>query len=118
MITLPPLKDALPIIRKAFDNKELQMFNEGGSKLPKYSGPCAIGVLLSPEDREFLDKFHPDEAITGIEDIIIECSQEAKVFRTLQHYHDVVVTTPNDKVTKAFIELFETKLTSLEEQCL
>lgn len=52
--SLPPIREMLVTIRRAFDNKELQMFN-GQSRQGLYSGPCAIGVCMTEEQREYGD---------------------------------------------------------------
>lgn len=53
--TMLDLKTMLPIIRKAFDEKTLQMFTWRPREECLYSGPCAIGVCLTPEQRDEFD---------------------------------------------------------------
>lgn len=48
----------LPIIREAFANKTLQMFNEEQCKASPsclYQGPCAVGVVLPDDLRLYFD---------------------------------------------------------------
>lgn len=47
----------LPKVRAAYEAKTLQAQTHAGKKtLPKYAGPCAIGVLLPEDLRERLDR--------------------------------------------------------------
>lgn len=61
------LKTMLPVIRKAFDEKTMQMFtqpDEEGPRLCKYAGPCAIGVCLTKsQQKRFDNSWRPDSSL-------------------------------------------------------
>lgn len=67
-----PVKQVARRALEAYQNNELQFqkspetWRRYGTKvLCQYSGPCAIGVSLSPEDRNRLDKFYMGDTSIG-----------------------------------------------------
>lgn len=106
------LRESLPIIREAFDRKELQMFklNPG---VCSYDGPCAIGVLIDTERRTKLCGTVHHLRTTG-QVIIID--DEFKHFNNLQRMHDSACT---DFYNRDAAKLkFEELLISLEQEYL
>lgn len=58
------LKTMLPVIRKAALNRELQFQNPNTDRSEcLYSGPCAIGICLTPGQRALLDAPLLEEAL-------------------------------------------------------
>ena len=118
------ISEMLPIIRKAFDNKELQYQKEklvdniGPSCL--YSGPCAIGVCLTKEQRKYCDsESHGDTSVGYLlaEEIFIANEDEADDLRRLQEVHDTQITY-FDQVGYDDIPDFEKFLSELEKKYL
>lgn len=99
----------LPLIRDAFDREALQVFNIGAYRGCTYVGPCALGVCIRPEDREYYDNiedyiFYDDEdkdasISAAASDLTNEglfefnSNEEADDFITLQVLHDNASTT-------------------------
>lgn len=98
------MKTALPIIRKAYENEELQMFKLGSYDGCLYAGPCAIGSCIPKEQRAYYDK--ADEYITSYDETCsgpwstavdelykhgffsFDSAEEALDFAELQSAHD------------------------------
>lgn len=115
------LVDMLPIIRKAFDNKELQMFQDDDSGICLYSGPCAIGVCLDKEQQDALDNsFLFDnnniEVYMNADMIDFKANQQIDII-LLQYYHDNVITS---KCVNRSIKIqeFDNLLKRLEKEYL
>lgn len=113
-IELPPLKEALPKIRAAFEAGELQaQINQAEGIAPQYSGPCAIGVLMSGIDQSRLDRGIDGQY--GIETLIrenhVKASDSPADFGKLQYAHDNWLRHPAQPLAK---EYFVTVLTELE----
>lgn len=64
-ITIPPRAVAIPALLAAIDAGQLQAQRPGFSGACSYSGPCAIGAMLPPEDRATLDAQPYSTAISG-----------------------------------------------------
>jgi hypothetical protein len=81
------MREMLPTIRKAFDEKSLQMFkaeeNEGTPGC-FYSGPCAIGVCLDEDVQHYLD---------GLSESLAEDSTDINT-----HFNEGRVTTGDDPI--------------------
>lgn len=104
------LKTSLSVIRKAFDNKELEMFtNPGGCT---YSGPCVIGVLFDEHTRRYLDVL-PNYTLRDLVElgIISVPIEQLCDFSQLQIIHDSCLLNNH-------IEIFEKCLRRLEDKYL
>jgi hypothetical protein len=97
------MKDALPLIRAAFDAKELQMFTAKPGSKCLYEGPCAVGILLDEDTRKDFD------AVRGVQGTSVETlyrtrrikfpARELADWTRLQQAHDsVVINTGLDGV--------------------
>ena len=115
------VKDSLPTIREAFENKTLQMFKPYAS--PKdskctYSGPCAVGACMTEEERTFCD----DQLWYGVyslvnNNVIHTHHKDADVFAVLQNLHDSArLKIENVPEFDRAVKLFGDKLTELEAQ--
>lgn len=92
MIVLPPMRDAIPLIWKAFNAQELQ-----AQKKPRagvggmYSGPCAIGALLTEQERLDLDSISIYMGINTVvrqEYVVLTNPSELSDYERLQIAHD------------------------------
>jgi hypothetical protein len=98
------LKEMLPTIREAFDNKSLQMFTSPSNTTElvrcKYAGPCAIGVCLSEEDRAIFDAGVNTSAWTLLSNTL---GEEANLFVAPENQHDDIadLQTSHDAATRA-----------------
>src|SRR5690349_10597365 len=89
------IKTALPIMRQAFDNKELQMFrvHDRHNRGCYYNGPCAIGVCLPQDLREKLDE-NGVLSFTSVvlnNDITVVNDEEKYDLAAIQRAHDNAV---------------------------
>lgn len=120
-VILPPLKEMLPIIRKAFDNEDLQMFRAGDfPQLWAYNGPCAIGVCIPDrETRDYLDSKEDSSIDYLIDQGIVQVTNQHEVsdIVALQTFHDSVLIRTFDE-GKSKIKEFENLLITLEDQYL
>ena len=113
MITIN-IRDALVKIREAFDNKTLQMFNYEQNIELRYSGPCAIGVCVSPSERTYLDAKAREIMAYSLSDLIdnkivnTPNNRESVALTQFQEMHDDVCTGT------ASIEDFEDLLVHME----
>lgn len=117
------LKEMLPTIRKAFDNKELQMFKRNQRGACLYTGPCAIGVCLTPEEQKILDNGIEDFGDSTIDTLydngVVEIdANEFQDIVSLQELHDSAVSS--NKLTSDISEYnqenFKNFLEELEEK--
>jgi hypothetical protein len=118
------LRQALPTIRAAFDNKELQMFKnaEGDSGRCLYSGPCAIGICIPEENRAELD--FPGTGGTSFDSHqrrgIFTCPPEQHAdISELQRLHDALVVDrryADDEYYARRVADFERLLIDLEDK--
>lgn len=122
------LKEMLPTIRKAFDAGKLQMQNvksdDAQGMACLYSGPCAIGVCLEPEQQAFLDsQSNENGSDIGqlIEDKHIHVHpDQGEDLCDLQERHDGVVSAIayHGIDSSEQFEAFETLLKRLEAKYL
>lgn len=124
------LVDMLPKIREAFDNKSLQMFTADKLDACLYSGPCAIGVCLSEEMRDYYDNiglkpFTNDDGgemwlCVSADDLVGEGvfsapEDQRNDLVNLQHTHDMALGEGDDsRLHDAFRDL----LSELEQKYL
>lgn len=112
-IELPPLKEALPKIRAAFEADQLQaQTNQAERVVAQYSGPCAVGVVLSGIDQARLDR--GIDGLYSIETLLrdghVKASDSPADWGKLQYAHDNWLLHPNDLAKKEFAAI----LTELE----
>lgn len=120
-ITLPPIKEMLPVIRKAYEDKTLQMFQPYSFvACPSYCGPCAIGVCMTEEQRHAADNSACDSyAIDSLisEGVIAENAlSEEHDLVSLQRAHDVAFNCSHKGLKGECIKTFGELLTTLEEK--
>lgn len=115
------IREALPKIREAFDNKTLQMFVgwESGQDAPKatYSGPCAVGVCMTEEQRKYCDSLDIYSIRSFFDHRVVETPIEERVhFIDLQSMHDMAHLGANHpEAHEDRIKTFEEYLISLEK---
>lgn len=108
----------LPIIREALDNKTLQMFTAGEDSECLYSGPCAIGVCMTPDQRAHFDRCPLESSGTGIYGFLRSgaiTTDNAEALKELQSFHDAAVREVGivrDKKINEFVDY----LAQLEEE--
>ena len=112
-IELPPLKEALPKIRAAFNADQLQaQTNQLQQVKAQYSGPCAVGIVLSGIDQARLDR--GINSVYGIEMLLrdgdVKALDPPSDWGKLQYAHDHWLHHPNDLAKKEFAAI----LTELE----
>jgi hypothetical protein len=114
------LHEMLPIIRKAFDEKTLQMFtHEPGKYGCLYAGPCAIGVCIPEPLRPLLDDGigtnNEFAALSLFENGSFVCPENQREdICELQQLHDVCVGYVVDEYQKDRIKDFGDLLERLE----
>lgn len=77
----------LPIMQKAYRDRKLQAQVDPHAVQCQYSGPCVIGVCLTPEQQIALDEVIP----TGISSLIangLVTTDDDTFFKQAQEYHD------------------------------
>jgi hypothetical protein len=117
---LPPIREMLPKIREAYDNRTLQMFNDERTDNPSYNGPCAIGVCMTQEQRNYGDD--NEFSVYGVEELIdygilIGLSgSEIRDLSDLQSEHDSVLWTPPGPNKEEWIAEFGKMLSKLEKK--
>lgn len=99
----------LPIIREAFANKTLQMFDEGqckGSNACIYQGPCAVGVVLPDDLRRYFDggTSVSEETVSNSVSTLfntgeLDSSDDAAWWENLQGLHDAAASALHRKLT-------------------
>ena len=124
------LRESLPKIREAFDNKTLQVFTRGvgpdGGCRCLYSGPCAVGVCVPEHLRKELDSFQATEidCLIDLGAVSIPEDQAADLVH-LQDLHDVALNYKmmcyrvdefSQEEFDNHIASFESLLVSLEEK--
>jgi hypothetical protein len=124
--TLPPIREMLPKIREAYDNKTLQMFRKPGEDgyqaFARYNGPCAIGVCMTHEQKDYGDnnEFNEYGLYCLIENNIVVGLDPAESFdiTELQAYHDRALNLAYKTYEEheAQIARFGAFLTMLEEK--
>ena len=90
-ILVPAMSKAIPLIWAAFNAQELQAQVQKGPGGGMYSGPCAIGVTMKPEERLELDGIDSYMGIAGAVDgnyVILENPDELDDYMNLQDKHD------------------------------
>lgn len=120
--SLPSMSEMLTTIREAFDNKTLQMFTDTYGS-PKYNGPCAIGVCMTQEQRDYgdsneffaytIDELVSYNIVTGLTD------EEQYDLLRLQSEHDGAcgyADGPYKEDHAGMIAEFEAELIRLEEK--
>jgi hypothetical protein len=113
------IRKMLPIIREAYDNHELQMFQEGKHTGCLYTGPCAIGVCMTPKEREIAD-CGSDVGGTAIRTLVdfkiitIPEDQQDDIVH-LQNLHDNA-TLYDEEDRQSRIDYFGVLLASLEQK--
>lgn len=86
------LKTDLPKLRAAFDAGQLQCqqaaFKPGS--FCNYSGPCAVGAMLSPDERVDLDVRHSNDSVRSLTfDGVVDAPEEQHGdLARLQRLHD------------------------------
>lgn len=89
------MKEHLPVIRKAYDAEELQMFELDSGWVCQYNGPCAIGACIPKNKRAQYDvnEFGDSGVETLHENNIFsfENVTETMQFTKLQKLHDEAV---------------------------
>lgn len=91
----PPLPLDMPTIvratRAALDAGELQILRDRRSLTPRYAGPCAIGLAMSPEDRRRLDRHNtPVDDLDARKFVFFPTHQQLLDARELQDAHDTL----------------------------
>lgn len=90
------MRFCLPIIRKAYNGQQLQMFKDYSTSEFKpclYAGPCAIGVCLTPIAQEALDVRLDNTSISVYlrKGIVTAPKEQHEDFFRLQETHDQVL---------------------------
>lgn len=112
------MKDSLPTIRKAFDEKKLQMFVERSAACsPIYAGPCAVGVCMTEQEQAFCDN-RSEYSISSLmnDEIVIVPDNEYEDFSTLQMRHDAACIGIDHENYPVRLSDFEEFLVSLEQK--
>lgn len=118
------LREMLPVIRTAFDNKELQAFTtvkpSGGICL--YAGPCAIGVCI-PEDKRALYDIESARSGTAAltfmaNDVFVAPKDQVHDISELQQKHDAVISDWHGIGEEACLAELDKFIKSLEEKYL
>lgn len=117
------LVEMLPVIRKAFDEKSLQMFNQAqrDSMMCMYAGPCAIGVCMPEDRRAEFDVPFEEHATTGFGALVhfgrfIVSPDQADDIGQLQKLHDAAVTMSKFDDLEVLFGAFEDHLKHLEKK--
>jgi hypothetical protein len=114
------LQEMLPIVRKAFDEKTLQMFTaEPGQYGCLYAAPCAIGVCLPEDVRVALDDGSETDHNYAADSLFLfgyfTCPEgQGDDITRLQYHHDLCVGPPNEEDKANRISDFEAHLSYLE----
>jgi hypothetical protein len=112
------IKSMLPVIRKAFDEKTLQMFTASADSYCQYSGPCAIGVCLTQDQQRYLDELADDSSIINYIAVgYVTVTGDASDLSTLQNLHDRCVTEIAVGQHES-VEKFDYMLKQIEEKYL
>jgi hypothetical protein len=114
------LREMIPVVRKAFDEKSLQMFTaEPGQYGCLYAGPCAIGVCLPEDIREALDDGSETDHNYAADSLFIAgyftCPEGQKDdIEALQYHHDRCVGPADEEDRTENIRRFGAFLSYLE----
>ncbi|MGH6957859.1 MAG: hypothetical protein ACREEW_14430 [Caulobacteraceae bacterium] len=108
------IRDVIRAARNAYENHELQAqtFNRPIKDGPscQYSGPCAIGAALTPEQRLQLDSLSGNKAIQYLIRMGVITSDSPVALIELQSNHDFWMLHPDMEGT------FVNMLNQLEEK--
>lgn len=81
----------LPLVVEAYENKQLQFQTRSKDWFCKYSGPCAIGVMLTPKQKEYIEcgEFKAIYSLL-LAKIIVAPKEQIDDIRQLQQAHDSI----------------------------
>jgi hypothetical protein len=117
MIINMDMRTLLPKVREAFNNKQLQIFQSNYSGKCSYSGPCAVGVGMTEEQRKFCDdRQWPSVNSLIVDKVIAIPDRQYDDFRKLQNAHDNCARYSGSEMIEEEISIFGDLLERLEKK--